>query len=208
MAQPMFPSQPDHHNHHACTLQGQQKSIHGSVRGLSRYVVEQTADMPLSAMQPFTATPTGRIPHTTPISSALATDRTDSPPARWFRRNGVAVTDTNFKTPLGRIDLVHALPKPGPMPLPTFQNEIHPGVNHLVTKGALRRLLRQGLEQRARQHDLAATCSSDTRTTAIEPCCPAHAAIAPTNRNTWLPGTDKHAVEVFTIEAMKQRQQG
>jgi hypothetical protein len=118
------------------------------------------------------------------------------------------VTDTNFKTLLIRIDLGHPLPKPGPMALPAPQNQIHPGMNHLVTEGALRRLLGQGLKQGARQHDLAAPCSSDTRTTAIKPCRPAHAAIAPTNRNTWLPRTDEHTIEVFTIEAMKQRQQG
>ena len=159
-------------------------------------------------MQPFTATPAGRIPHTTAVGGALSADRTNRPPARWFRRDWVAVTDTNFKTLLIRIDLGHPLPKPGPMALPAPQNQIHPGMNHFVTQGALRRLPGQGLKQRPRQDNLAAACSSDTGTTAIKACRPAHAAIAPTNRNAWLPSTDEHTIEVFTIEAMKQRQQG
>ena len=148
VAQPVFPSQPDHNNHNAGTLQGQQKGIHGSGRGLSRHVVEQTACMPLSTMQPITATSAGSVLHTSAVGGAMAADRTNRPPARWFRRDGVAVANTDFKTLLIRIDLGHPLPKPGPMTLAAPQDEIHPGVNHLVTEGAFRRLPRQRLKQR------------------------------------------------------------
>ena len=143
----MFPSQANPGDDHSRTFQGDQNvSIdHPSHRPVHS---EQTAGMPLPAMVQVATGAASDIAYTTAVWRPTSTCWTHGPPAWNLRGNRKAVPHAHLKAVLRRVDDVHSPAEVGTMALTAMQNQINPGVNHLVAKGALRCLLGQRLEHR------------------------------------------------------------
>ena len=172
-----------------------------------RLELQHTAPVPLPPVVLIAATTASGIGHATPVGVAGTAARTDRPPTRWFHRNRIAVANAYMKPVLGSIDCLHPFPKAWTVALPLPQDQIHPGVDHLVTQGAFRGLHWQRLEQRLRQHNLTAPPVADAGAPPIEPSGAAHAAVTPTHGAERLTIHGQGAIEMLAVEAMKNRQQ-
>ena len=109
----------------------------------------------------------------------------------------------HLKAILRRIDQGHPAAEMGPMAFTTLQNQINPGMNHLVTKGALRCLLRQRLEHRLGEHDFAPPTRCYRWTATVEASCARHTAIAPSNGRQRPACPCKFSIEMFPVKAME-----
>lgn len=63
--------------------------------------------------------------------------RANRPPTWRLRGHGEAMAHAHLKAILLRIDFGHTRPEVGPMAFAPSQDQIDPGMNHLVAQGAL-----------------------------------------------------------------------
>ena len=108
---------------------------------------------------------------------------------------------------LSRIDRGHPRAEQRTVAFPSLQHEIHPGVNHFVAERALGGFLRQRFQHRSRQHDFTAATMAYPRPPLVIASGSAHPAVTPAHGTEGLAVLGKRTAEMFTIEAMKQRQQ-
>ena len=115
----------------------------------------------------------------------------------------------HHKILLSSIDRRHAGTKARSVHLIALLHPVHPGMDHLMAQRAERGLQRQGLKQRARQHDLADRDAMAIPAEAVQTGAAPHAAVAPAHRNKRLAlGIGKVARKVLPVQTVKQRQQG
>ena len=113
----------------------------------------------------------------------------------------------HLKAVLRCIDQLHTSAKMRAMALAALQDQINPGVNHLVAEGALRGLLRQRLEHGSGEHDFATPSSCHCRAPSVEARRPGHAAITPSHGRQRFALHSERTIEMLPVEAMEQRQQ-
>ena len=104
---------------------------------LSSFVNKHATGMPISAMVLLTAASTGGIPHPPLVWTAPMALRTHRPPARRLSRHGEAMAHAHLKAILLRIDFSHTGSEMGTVTFTPPQDQIHPGMNHLVAERAL-----------------------------------------------------------------------
>lgn len=172
-----------------------------------RFVAKQTTGIPATPMMPIAAQSTGCLTHPAAIRGLAAAARADRDPARGTLRHGKAVAHADLETRLGRIDCLHALPKAGSMALLSLQHQIHPGMDHLVTKRAFRGFSWQRIQQRSGQNNLAPEGWRHRWPSSVETGRSAQAAITPTQRKQGLLSLAERSLEMLPIQAMKQREQ-
>ena len=172
-----------------------------------RFVAKQTTGIPATPMMPIAAQSTGCLTHPAAVRSLATAARANRDPAGGTLRHGKAVAHTDLETRLGRVDRLHTLPKARSVPLLSLQHQIHPGMDHLVTKRAFRRLPRQGIQQRPRQNNLAPEGWRHRWPSPVETGRSAQAAITPTQRKQGLLSLAERSLEMLPIQAMKQREQ-
>ena len=104
---------------------------------LGSFVNKHATGMPMPAMVLLTATTTSCISHPSLVRTALMALRANRPPTWRLRGHGEAMAHAHFKAILLRIDFGHTRPEVGPMAFVPSQDQIDPGMNHLVAQGAL-----------------------------------------------------------------------
>ena len=117
------------------------------------------------------------------------------------------MANADLEACLGRVDDLHALPKAGSVTLLTLQHQIHPGMDHLVTKRAFSGLSRQRIQQRFGENNFTPERRSHRRPSPVETSRSTQATITPTQRKQWLMSSAESSLEMLPIQAMKQREQ-
>ena len=164
--------------------------------------------MPMHVMLPIKAHPASRLPTTAPIRRALPTFRADGNPARGGLLNRKTMANAHLESGLRGINRLHLSPKTRAMTLPLTQHQIHPGMNHFMTKSALGGRPMQKIIQGLLKHNLPSMRGSHRLPAAIKARRLAHPPITPAQSNQRARAPHKAAIKVFSIEPVKQRQQG
>ena len=119
--------------------------------------------MPAASVMEVATTSTGGIGDAPTVGVTAPATGANRTPARRSGRHREAMAHTHLKSILGGIDRRHPLPEQRPVAFTLPQDQVHPGMNHLVAERALGCFQRQLFQQRSRQHNLAATAVAHSR---------------------------------------------